>query len=310
MKKITAVLILFALIFSTFCSCAANNDDGKINIIATVFPAYDLARAVGGDAANVKMLLPAGAESHTYEPSAKDIIDIANCDLFIYTGGESDEWVDGILSSLDKPVRTLKMIECVEAEHEMITQGMQHEHDEHSHGEEKYDEHVWTSPKNAVKICEAILIELCDVSIDNAEVYKANFLSYTSQIKELDAEFEEFFEETENKTLIFGDRFPFQYFAGAYGLDYFAAFPGCSADTEPSMATVAFLIDKVKSENIGTVFYIEFSNQNIANAIAEATGADTALLHSCHNVSSEELAAGVTYVSLMRKNLETLKGTD
>lgn len=301
MKKLT-LAILSALVLFSFCAC--RNGYGKssdLKIIATVFPAYDFARAVAGDAAEVRMMLPPGSESHSYEPTASDLIDISSCDLFIYTGGESDEWVDNILSSIDKKVNTLKMIDLAPL--------IPEEEDEHEHEhEQKYDEHVWTSPKNAERICNAIAEKLVLLDPENADVYAGNRDRYVGEIDALDEDFSNFFAGVENKTLVFGDRFPFLHFVNAYGLDYVSVFPGCGSNTEPSMAVVAAVIDKIKTENIPVVFYIEFSNHKTADAIAEATGAKTALFHSCHNVSKEELEAGATYVSIMRNNLETLKG--
>ena len=170
------------------------------------------------------------------------------------------------------------------------------------------DEHVWTSPKNAIAIARAIADRLAALDPVNARAYCANAEAYTAALMSLDAQFTEFFGTVSNKTLIVGDRFPLRYFADAYGLTYYAAFPGCSTETEPSAATIAFLMDKVTTEKVSTVFYIEFSNHLVADGIAEHTGAKTALIHSCHNVSRAELESGATYLSLMNANLETLKG--
>jgi len=306
--KRTVFLILAVLLVFCFTGCSQQpgvGTNGKLQIVSTIFPAYDFSLQVCKDLADVTILIPPGSESHSYEPSAQDIITIQNCDLFIYTGGLSDTWVDEILLSMDEPVKTIKMMDCVDAVEEVITEGMQEEEEEI--GGIEYDEHVWTSPKNAIRITEAIYSAVCGLDSGNVSVYLTNYEVYISSLEELDTEFTDFFATMENKTLIFGDRFPFRYFADEYGLIYYAAFPGCATETETSAQTIAFLIDRVKEENISTVFYIEFSNHLIADSIAEATGAKTALLHSCHNVSKDDISKGVTYLSLMQQNLMTLK---
>lgn len=308
MKKIMAVLTAFVVVSLAFGGAAfAQDPTGKLSVVATNFPAFDFARQVAGEAANVTMLLPPGAESHTYEPTPRDILAIQNADLFVFTGGESDAWVEDILSSFDHEVPALRMIDCVTALEEEIVPGMQAEEETGSEQTE-YDEHVWTSPKNAILIEQAIAKALQTLDPDNAAAYQANAAAYTAELEALDARFAEFFGAVSNKTLILGDRFPLRYFAEEYGLTYFAAFPGCSTETEPSAATISFLIDKVRSEGVSTVFYIEFSNHLVADSIAEQTGAKTALFHSCHNVSQADLDAGATYLKLMAGNLETLKG--
>lgn len=325
MKKLLISLILFSLTVSCFTGCIDDNSDncdadddiggssGKLSVISTVFPAYDFAKQICGDNADVARLLPPGSESHSYEPSAQDIIKIQNCDLFIYVGGESDVWADKILDSMDTPVNTLKMMDCVNLVEEEIVAGMQdEEHDEEGEeheegGEPEYDEHVWTSPKNAGKIAEAISEAICAIDGENSEVYQENTAAYVAKLNQLDKDFTDFFAAVENKFLIFGDRFPFRYFADDYGIEYSAAFPGCSTETEASAQTIKNLIDIVKAENISTVFYIEFSNHIIADSIAEATDTKTALLHSCHNVSKADLESGATYISLMEQNLAVLK---
>jgi len=281
--------------------------EGHISIVTSAFPAYDFARNICADAefADVTMLLPPGSESHTYEPTTRDIMAVQNCDLLIRVGGESEVWLDTILASLDSPVRVLSIIDCVGGESEEF---YEHSHEGHNHDDD-YDEHVWTSPKNAAVIVQAVGGELCSIDPENAAIYSTGAAEYANDIMDLDSEFRAFFETVQNKTLIFGDRFPFKHFAGEYGLTCHAAYPGCAAESEPAASTIKFLIDTVRTEQIPTVYYIEFSNHVIADSIAEATGADTALLHSCHNVTALELENGATYVSLMRRNLETLKAT-
>ena len=310
MKRFIVIFLVIVLSFSLFSGCVNNKtekDTGKLSIVTTIFPQYDFARQIAGDKADITLLLPPGSESHSYEPTPQDIIKIQNCDLFIYVGGENDTWVDGILDSMDVKVKTLTLMECVDAVEEETVEGMESEKEEESKsGEIEYDEHVWTAPANAIKIVNKLTSVLSEIDSNNNATYKSNSEAYVKELTTLDNDFKTLFSKVTNKTLIFGDRFPLRYFADEFGLKYYAAFPGCSDETEPSAGTVAFLIDKVKSENIGTVFYIELSNQSVVNSISEATGAKTALFHSCHNLSTDDFAKGATYLSLMRQNLATL----
>ncbi|MDY3281886.1 metal ABC transporter substrate-binding protein [Dysosmobacter sp.] len=322
MKKRTALLAALALALGlTACgqSAAPPAEDGRLRIMAANFPAYDLARAACGDLAEVRLLLPPGAESHSYEPTPRNIIDVENSDLFLYTGGESDTWVDTILESLDRPVETLKLMDCVELLEEETLEGMtahghDHDHDDHDHehglGEVlEADEHVWTSPVNAGRIAAAIAARAAELDSANATVYEANAAAYQARIDDLDSRFRAFFTAVDHPVMVFGDRFPLRYFAEEYGVRCLAAFPGCSTQTEPSAATVAYLIEEIEEEHLSTVYYIEFSNHLVADSVAEAAGVDTALFHSCHNVSQQQLDDGVTYLSLMEENLETLRRT-
>jgi zinc transport system substrate-binding protein len=502
--------LLFTVIILSLSVCAlfgggkkdgANN--GKPDVVATNFPAYDFARQIAGDKVNVYMLLPPGAESHSYEPTPRDIIRIQNCSTFIYTGGESDVWVDRILESMDtSKMKVVRMMDAVELVEEEIVEGMEDdEHDHgHSHGEfdpakvkdrpmtdfagswasglpllkngsldsyiahraegegkptaeikanmisawasdydsltvsgsalgignrtaaytyrgyeivesdhgpsvwykyqintaasgfpsyimfndhgdgnEKehhedhdhdhdddhdhehehegvahihfkygnagfadlaerggwagmyfssgasvdeivetlaghgheaeiaYDEHVWTSPKNAVRIVRAISGALCEIDSVNAALFRQNAERYAAQLEALDKEFQAVVDGAKRKTIVFGDRFPFRYFADAYGLTYFAAFPGCSTETEPSAATIAFLINKVKAEKIPVVFHIELSNEKMANTIAAETGAKKLLLHACHNITKRDFDRGLTFLEIQKANVPRLR---
>lgn len=298
-------------------------ENEKISVVATIFPQYDFVRQIAGENVELKMLLKPGEETHSYEPTPQDIIAIQNSDLFIYVGGENDAWVEDILESMpDNGRKTLKLVDCVDTVEEEHVEGMKeergHDHEEdeadhEEHGQEEthsvheIDEHVWTSPLNAVKIVEQIKEELCEIDSENAPDYEENAEAYVAQLKELDQEFQDVVDHSKRKLMIFGDRFPFRYFAEAYGLDYYAAFSGCASDTEPSAATMAFLINKVQDENIKIVLKMELSNENIAKAIAEATNADVKEFYSCHNLTAEQFADGETYLSLMEKNVETLR---
>ena len=319
-KRLTPVTAALLAAFLLLSGCGktetapADGETDKLTVVATVFPAYDFARAVGGEAAEVSLLLPPGAESHSYEPTPADIMAVQQCDLFLYLGGESDTWVETILESVEPQGTTLRMIDCVDLLEEETVEGMESHEDEHDHDEGLglgevvgYDEHVWTAPRNAAQITRAIGAEMEALDPSNAAFYAANAADYAGQIEALDQEFADFFAGVADRTMVFGDRFPLRYFADEFDIPYYAAFPGCSTQTEPSAATIAFLTEKVREEGISAVWYIEFSNHLVADSIAEAAGAETAMFHSCHNVSADDLAAGATYISLMTDNLETLR---
>lgn len=309
MKKLLFVLVLLGCLVS---GCGDPNlgmdeDNGKLNLMATIFPQYDFVREIAGDKVNLNLLLPPGMESHSYEPTPQDIIRIQNSDLFIYVGGESDSWVENILESLDQPVAALALMDMVDVVSEEYVEGMEHDHDKSQAIEAEYDEHVWTSPKNAMLIVKGITGFLAEADPQNAAYYQENSAAYLTKLANLDQGFAEAVASGSRNTLIFGDRFPFRYFADAYGLQYYAAFPGCSNETEPSASTIAFLINKVKLEEIPVVFYIEFSNQKMADAICESSGAQKRLFHSCHNLNQEDSENGASYLSLMTGNLDALK---
>lgn len=294
-----------------------SKEDGKLKVVATIFPQYDFVRQIAGDKADLKMLLKPGEESHSYEPTPQDIIAIQNCDVFLYVGGENDEWVENILSSLDKKsIKTLRLVDCVDTVKEEHVEGMKEERHEHEEGEEdESDEHVWTSPKNAIKIVDHITELLCREDASNAELYRKNAQRYNEQLNKLDEEFRAVTKESSHNTLVFGDRFPFRYFADAYGLKYYAAFSGCASDTEPSAATMAFLINKVRKQDIPVVLKMDLSNDNIAKAIAETTGSEVKVFYSCHNITARQFQEGESYLSMMKKNVRTLRealadGTD
>jgi len=366
MKKLFACLMACFAVFA-FAACSLNKSgapasNGKepLKIICTNFASYDFVRQIVGDKAQVTMLLKPGAEAHSYEPSPKDIQNISKSDLFVYTGGDSDEWVDGVLDSIDKSkLKTLKMMDTVKLYEEEIAEGMQDEHEHHhedkdhhhheedkdhhhdndkdhhhddkehhhdedkdkSHHEEKehhhhhhdgaegpeMDEHVWTSPANAVQIVKALTETISGLDKDNAQTYQKNSAAYIAKLEKLSKDFHDVIDNAKRKEIIVGDRFPFLYFVKEYGLKYYAAFPGCSTDTEANPATVAFLVDKVKEDGIPVVFHIEMSNEQMSKAIAEATGAKNELLNAVHNISDEEFKKGVTYIDLMSHNVKVLK---
>lgn len=316
MKRLFTVLLILSLTLP-LSGCKGGcyeSGSGELSIVTTVFPAFDFAREIAGERASICLLIPPGSESHSFEPTAQDILRIQNCDLLICNGGESEVWLEDMLEGLDGDIPRVVMLDCVQALEEEVKEGMQaqaHEHEEEEaedHGHEpEYDEHVWTSPRNAALISRAISERLCSIDPENAEYYTSRCDSYCDSLLALDEDFRSLFQELGNPTMIFADRFPVRYFVEEYGLDYYAAFPGCAEQAEPSARTVAFLIDKVREENTPAVFYIEFSNQKMADIICEDTGCKKLLFHSCHNVTRQQLDEGVSYLGLMRKNLETLK---
>lgn len=312
MKKFFAILIALSLALSlAACGDAPEDDNGGISVVATTFAPYDFARQLVGDMGTVSMLLPPGSESHSYEPTPKDILEIQNADVFIYVGGESDAWVTDVLESVGEGVRAVTLMDCVELLEEETVEGMEAEVHDHEHGEAgheaEYDEHVWTSPRNAALICEKIAAALCEADPANASVYNANLAVYSAELAKLDAAFTGIVADGARKTIIFADRFPLLYFARAYGLTYYAAFPGCSEDAEPSAATVAFIIDKVREEDIPVVFHVELANEDMADIVCDETGAVKRQFNACHNVTRAQFNAGVTYLDLMWENTEVLK---
>lgn len=324
-KKAVIFLTVFLLVIS-LSGCRSESSvqeqEEKIQVVTTIFPQYDFVRQIAGEQAEVSMLLKPGEETHSYEPTPQDILKIQNCDLFIYVGGENDEWVEEILESIDtEKFRMLRLIDCVDTVNEEHVEGMkeerghdhgeeEHEHEEEDHGSHKTltpDEHVWTSPENAMEIVKEITEVLVELDPAQKPIYEKNERAYLDRLEALDKEFRTVASTAKRDVLLFGDRFPFRYFADAYDLKYYAAFPGCASDTEPSAATMAFLIRKVEQEHIPVILKMELSNENIANAIAETTGAKVKTFYSCHNLTAKEFAQGETYLSMMKKNVQTLK---
>ena len=316
MKKLkNKIILLLAMTMLLFVSCAkdAKPDDGRLSVVTTNFALYDFARSVCGDEADVIMLLPVGTDSHDFEATLGDIDKIASSDLFIHTGGESEDWVDDVFETLDSMGMTVNSI-CAADEVETYTEkeleGMQEEDEhghEHNHEEESIDEHVWTSIPNAVKIIEKIRDEVVKLAPDIADDAEKNSESYISVLNSIDSEITECVSGAKRNILVFADRFPFRYFAERYSLECYAAFSGCTSNTEPTLATINFLIDKVREKNIPDVLTTELSDRKCAEAVAGETGCGILQLDSAHNVTKEEFDRGVTYADLMRENLEVLK---
>ena len=384
-RRAAAACLAVLLTVGILSGCGASADlqkpsPDRLQVVTTIFPSYDFAGHIAGDCADVHMLLKPGEEVHSYEPTPQDIRMIQNCDLFIYTGGENDVWVENILSSVGSQTdssdyaeitenkentdeteseksgpRAVRLLDLVDTYAEEELEGMMpekgghdHEHahheeamesSDHEHGhdhDEEPDEHVWTSPENCVILIDKLTEELCSLDSEHAAEYRANGSAYRAEFEDLDAQYRQMAETASRKTILFGDRFPFRYLAEELGLTCYAAFSGCSAESEPSAATIAFLIDKAAQERLPVVFRIEFSNGNIASAISEAaqiraqknmawSGSDLEAgndsgdadkgafrmqvlqLHSCHNLTRDEFESGETCLSLMQKNLEALR---
>ena len=327
MKRFRQRMLLFFIMTAglllTGCSAvrqeAGPAPDGgeRVRVAATIFPPCDFVRQIGGEYVDVVQLLKPGMEPHSYEPSPADIIRIMDSDLFLYAGGESDVWVEEILEGSDQAPVSCSLLDWVDPLEEETSEGMQvkEHHHEHAEGETdgvhleetEYDEHVWTSPVNAQLLVEQIRDVLISLDPGREEIYEKNAAAYLEELRALDEDYRQMTENAKRKTLVFGDRFPFLYLVRTYGLEYYAAFPGCSGESEPSAATIAFLTDQVEEEGIPVVFQLELSNGRVADAIAEAAGAETEILHSCHTLTVSEAERGETYLSLMRRNLEALR---
>jgi zinc transport system substrate-binding protein len=309
-------VLLTVIVFTSFSSlyilvgCAKVDssvaaDRGKPQIVTTIFASYDFARQIVGDKADVSMLVPPGSETHSFEPTPQDIITLENCDLFIYAGGESDTWVTDMLASVKNDgMVIIKMIDCVSTVEEDIAVLADPSTAEE---EGELDEHVWTSLKNAAIIAQTISDELCKIDANDSETYERNVATFCGELTTLDKQFKDIVAAGQRNLLVFGDRFPFRYFADEYGLECKAAFPGCSTATEASAQTVAALVDVVEENKVPLVLYRELSDHKIADSIARETNTTTGELHSCHNISRNDFNAGATYISIMQRNADVLK---
>lgn len=302
LKRISIFAVALCVLFLGACKDKeqAPKQDGKLNIVATIYPLYDFARATAKEQANIKMLAPPGSSIHAYEPTPADIESIQNADVFLYIGGENDAWVDRILSALDtSKMEIVKFFDFVKLyEEEILEEGEE---------EAEYDEHIWTSPKNAVIMIDRIAETLCKKDSQNCNAYKENSKKYTDEINTVSEEIRQVINSASKKLIVIADRFPFLYFTKEYGLDFVAAFAGCSDQTDASPATIANLIKTVKDNNIPYIYYVELSNKNTAQIVAEQTGAKMLLLHSSHNLSKQEFEQGITYLDLLKQNTENLK---
>ncbi len=329
MKKIITLMLVAVLAVCALSGCGTSKsgedkNDKKIKIVTTIFPEYDWVMQILGDKADkadVTMLLDKGVDLHSYQPSTADIAKISEADVFIYVGGESDEWVEDVLKEAkNKKLKVINLMDVMgdKAKEEEVKEGMQEEEEEHAEeakdGKEEeeveYDEHVWLSLKNAKIFTKKIADVLSEVDKDDAKTYQANYESYAKKLDDLDKKYADAVASAKNKTLVFGDRFPFRYLVNDYGLDYYAAFVGCSAESEASFETVTFLAKKIDELGLGNVLTIEGKNHKIANTVVDNTkNKDQKVLtmDSMQSTTSKDVKDGATYLGIMEKNLEVLK---
>ncbi len=304
----------------------------KLKVAATLFPYYDFARQIGGDVIDLELIIPAGMDSHSFEPTPADMKKLQEADVVLCNGGAMEHWVSEVMEALDsRSAAVVVMMDHTDVFEEELVEGMEEADPGHEHGgsghentyerdgsqvyihnhEPEYDEHIWTSPVNAMKFVQVIADTLSRKDPSHRSVYENGRDRYMEELQKLHEGFARVAEERKRNTIVIGDKFPFRYLAEEYGFEYRAAFSGCSADTEPAARTIAYLIDRVRQEQIPVVYYLELGSHRVSEIIGEETGAEPMLLHSCHNVTRKELESGVTYVELMRQNIENLrKGLD
>ena len=315
MRRIISLIIFVSLMFTLISCVHQKSDVGKIRIVTTIFPVYDWVREIVGGKENVEitMLLNSETDLHSFQPAADDIIKIAGCDMFVYVGGESDKWADDALKenyNRNRVVINLLDILGDSIKTEELKEGMQAVTDEDDHECVEYDEHVWLSVKNAIILCNRISDSICEVDAENAETYKANTNTYIEKLRNLDKNYAEAVENAGNKTLIFGDRFPFRYLTDDYGIDYFAAFVGCSAESEASFKTIIFLANKLDELGLNSIIKTEGSNGTLANTINNSTqkkNAKILTLNSMQSITASEISKGSTYIGICEENLKVLK---
>jgi putative adhesion lipoprotein len=328
MKKIITLMLVAVLAVCALSGCGTSKSgedtkDKKIKIVTTIFPEYDWVMQILGDKADkadVTMLLDKGVDLHSYQPSTADIAKISEADVFIYVGGESDEWVEDVLKEAkNKNLKVINLMDVMgdKAKEEEVKEGMQPEEEEAEEAKDgkeeeevEYDEHVWLSLKNAKIFTKKIADVLSEVDKDDAKTYQANYESYAKKLDDLDKKYADAVASAKNKTLVFGDRFPFRYLVNDYGLDYYAAFVGCSAESEASFETVTFLAKKIDELGLGNVLTIEGKNHKIANTVVDNTkNKDQKVLtmDSMQSTTSKDVKDGATYLGIMEKNLEVLK---
>lgn len=318
MQKFISVLIAAVLMVSALSGCANGTpraENGKLSVVTTIFPEYDWAKNIIGDtdAADITMLLDSGVDLHSYQPTAADMVKISTCDLFIYVGGESDKWVeDALAGATNKDMVVINLLEALggSVKEEELVEGMEGEEDDEGEEEEgpEYDEHVWLSLKNAAILVDTITDALAGLDKDHASAFTANASAYKEKLGELDTQFQAAVDAASLKTLLFGDRFPFRYLVDDYGLSYYAAFVGCSAETEASFETIAFLANKVQELNLGTVLTLEGTDHRIAETIISTSGVEAQILamDSMQSVTAKDVANGADYLGIMEKNLTAL----
>ena len=325
MKKYIVVTILMALTLLcsaglSSCSGGSSGDNnGKIKVVATIFPEYDWVREIAGadnSKVDVDLLVSNGADLHSYQPTVDDIMKISACDIFIYVGGESDAWVEDVLDKAEnKNMKVICLMDILgnHAKEEETIEGMEehdHEHDDEGHDDKEYDEHVWLSLRNAAAFCDVIKDELCGLDAQNKKIYEKNTEDYLDRIRELDLQYDRIVTEAGNNVLVFGDRFPFRYLTDDLGLKYYAAFSGCSAETEASFQTVRFLAHKVDEFDLDCIMIIDGSDGRIAKTVSENTrhgGQKILTLDSMQSVTQQEIDNGASYLGIMEKDLKVLE---
>ena len=302
---VTIILIIVGILMAIFVKPKNTQKTDKLNVVATTFSTYDFTRQIVGDKADITFLLGPGVDAHSYEPSAKDLVTIKNADVFIYIGGEMEQWVDKILETdtIDTNKTTLiHVTDCIETIEEQEVDGAE---EEHEHG--AFDEHIWTSPSNAIKMVKYLSEQFSKIDNNNKESYEKNAENYIKQIENVRNEIQEIVANKKRDRLVFGDKMPMQYFLNEFGLTASAAFNGCSTEAEPGTKTITYLVNKVKEEQIPVVLYIELSTGKTAKSIANETGAKIMQIQTLHNISKDDFKNGETYVSLMERNLPVLK---
>ena len=326
MKKYISILLITMMVILSASACGGKNSnkeveeksDSKIKVVTTIFPEYDWVKEIVGEEnknVDLTMLLDNGVDLHSYQPTAEDIMKISECDLFVYVGGESDAWVeDALKEAVNKNMKVINLLDVLgnTVKEEEVVEGMQAEEEESESEEEEpeYDEHVWLSLKNAKILSKSIADALCEIDSVHKAIYSENEKNYEQKLDVLDKAYQEAVDAASQKTLLFGDRFPFRYLVDDYGLNYYAAFVGCSAETEASFETIQFLAEKVDELGLKNVMTIEKSDQKIAKTIIENTkdkNQKILTLDSMQSTTSEDVKSGTTYLSVMEDNLEVLK---
>ncbi len=313
MKKIVSLILIFILAFS-LCSCGETaQESGGLKIVCTAFPQYDYIKSILGTDSGLTLLVDDGGDLHSYEPTAQDIIAIGSADLFVYLGGVSDSWAEGALKSANNPdLKTVALMDTVDTLEEEYAAGMEHDHEHeyvqaHDGDHSGEDEHIWLSLKNAVKITEYLCNAVCEIDAQNAALYRENADKYIEKLNALDGEYQAVINSAARSTLLFADRFPFRYMTEDYSLTYYAAFAGCSSESEASFETMAFLIGKTKELNLPFILTIDGSDGSIAEMISGETGAKVLSFNSCQSVSAADIGQGVNYLNIMENNLEILR---
>ncbi|MEE1304020.1 MAG: metal ABC transporter substrate-binding protein [Agathobacter sp.] len=326
MKKLISFLLVMAMAITAFSGCGkseSKGDSSKISIVTTIFPEYDWVREItkGNDNVEISMLLDKGVDLHSFQPTAEDIVKVSSCDVFIYVGGESDQWVeDALKEATNKDMVVINLLDVLgdSVKEEEIIEGMEAEEEEEGEGEEgedgeegpEYDEHVWLSLKNAKTLCLRISEELGKLDSANKTLYENNAKEYINSLDELDKKYEAAAKEAKTKTVLFGDRFPFRYLVDDYGLDYYAAFVGCSAESEASFETISFLAGKVDQLKLSAICQIESSNGKIAETIKSTTkdkNQQILTFDSMQSVTAKDVEAGEKYLKIMERNLEAFQ---